>query len=143
MEYLSQSAEETKKIASDFANTLEGGEFISLVGELGAGKTTFVQGVAEAFGVQGPVRSPTFTVMNIHKMQHEKIKELIHLDFYRLQDATALFELGLEEWLYRDDVVIFAEWVPESFSFSSEKMKTIELLKAENEISRRIDIRDS
>lgn len=110
--HTTHSAEETKQVAQELVSTLKGGEFLALQGDLGAGKTTFTQGLAEALGVEDPVRSPTFTLMNIYKTAHPSIKTLVHLDCYRLGDVCDVSFLELEEWLNRNDVVIVMEWPP-------------------------------
>ncbi len=110
MDYLSHSPEETKSIAASFAQALRGGEVVALEGELGAGKTTFVQGLAEALGASGPVRSPTFAIMNIYKTTHGSIKEIVHLDLYRLERQAELESLGLEDWLGKSDTLAVVEW---------------------------------
>ncbi|MBI4599222.1 tRNA (adenosine(37)-N6)-threonylcarbamoyltransferase complex ATPase subunit type 1 TsaE [Candidatus Uhrbacteria bacterium] len=111
MEHISHSAEETKRIAADFARMLRGGEVVLLEGGLGSGKTTFVQGVAEALGISEPVRSPTFAVLQTYPISsHSVIRELVHMDAYRLKSPEDIADLGLEEWLGRPDVVFFMEW---------------------------------
>ena len=110
MKKISHSQEETKQIASEFAKTLEGGEVILLDGDLGSGKTTFVQGLTQHFGFTDPVRSPTFTIMNIYEVEHSTIKRIVHMDFYRLKDPHELHPLGLEEWLGMSDTVVLIEW---------------------------------
>lgn len=109
-----QTAEETKKVAAELAASLTGGELVLLEGALGAGKTTFAQGLAEALGAHGAARSPTFTVMNAYRVAHPSIREMVHLDFYRLKGAEEARALGLEEWLGRPDAVVVAEWPPEA-----------------------------
>ncbi len=107
--FLSQSPEQTKNIAAEFSRTLKGGEVILLRGELGSGKTTFVQGLAKALGYDGPVRSPTFTLVNVYPAAHQRIKCIVHADFYRLKDPSELEPLALEEYL--DPSTIFlVEW---------------------------------
>lgn len=110
--FSSKSEQETMKIASEFAKTLRGGEVVLLDGELGAGKSTFVRGLAQAFGIRGPVRSPTFTLMHVYKVkrQKSKVKSLVHIDAYRLRGAGDLRELGIEEYLGREDMAILIEW---------------------------------
>lgn len=110
MQYTTHSAEETKAIAAQFAATLKGGEFIVLVGDLGSGKTTFVQGLAEALGSSANVKSPTFTVMNLYPATHKTIKQIVHIDYYRV--PTASEDLGLEDY-QRPDTIIIAEWPTE------------------------------
>jgi len=110
MIYQSYSCDQTKQIAADFATTLHGGEVIALEGEIGAGKTTFVQGLAEALGAGGLARSPTFTVMNIYPATNDRIKKIVHVDAYRLRTPEDLFNLGLEEWIGRPDSIVLIEW---------------------------------
>lgn len=109
MKYTSHSAAETQKIAADFAKTLKGGEVIGLIGELGAGKTTFTRGLVEALGGTVRVKSPTFTVMNEYPVNFGAIKRVVHIDFYRFTDANELNALSLEDER-RPDTVIVAEW---------------------------------
>lgn len=110
MEQISKSSEETKTIAAEFAATLKGGEVVALEGEIGAGKTTFVQGLAAALGAGGLARSPTFTVMNVYPATGKLIKTIVHVDAYRLRTPDDLFNLGLEEWIGRPDSVVLVEW---------------------------------
>ena len=106
---VSTSAEQTMAIAADFAMTLKGGEFISLIGDLGAGKTTFTRGLVEALGGSVRVKSPTFTVMNEYPVDSGNIKRVVHIDFYRFTDQSELEALSLEDER-RPDTVILAEW---------------------------------
>ncbi len=106
---ITKSEEETLKVAKDFAETLKGGELVELEGELGAGKTTFVRGVARALGTTVRVKSPTFTVANEYPVEHQNIKKIVHLDLYRLTDPTQLQGLALEDY-QQPDAVIFVEW---------------------------------
>ncbi len=101
------SAEETKVIAANFVKSLKGGEFIALIGDLGSGKTTFVQGMAEALRSHAKVKSPTFTLMNIYPTDHPKVKQIVHIDYYRV--PTAHDDLALEDYR-RPDTIIVAEW---------------------------------
>lgn len=103
------SREETQKMARDLAATLQGGELIVLIGDLGAGKTTFVQGLAEGLGVTARVKSPTFTVMNEYPCATLGVKRLVHLDLYRFTSADELRALSLADEL-REDSVVVIEW---------------------------------
>lgn len=115
MEYTSHTPEETKQIASDFARTLKGGELVFLEGDLGSGKTTFVQGLVGSFGYTEPVRSPTFALMHTYEINHETIKRIIHLDLYRLKHRSELRAFGLEEFLYDPSTVVLVEWPQNGF----------------------------
>src|SRR3989344_5755004 len=127
MKHLSHSPDETKQIAADFAKTLHGGEVIALEGELGAGKTTFVQGLAEVLGAEGPIRSPTFTIMNMYRVPQGPIREIIHLDYYRLKHPEEVQNLGLEEWLGRGDTVVLIEWPDRLSGVSWRSIRTVHL----------------
>ena len=106
MEYVSRSVEETYRIAEVLAKSLSGGEVVLLDGDLGAGKTTFVKGLAKALGVEDVVTSPTFTLMNEYK--GDKLW-LYHFDLYRLDEESAA-EMGFEEYFHRPDAVCCIEW---------------------------------
>ncbi len=110
MASLTHTPEETKRLAADFARTLRGGELVLLEGPLGAGKTTFAQGLCVALGVRVPVRSPTFAVMNLYPASSGDIALVVHLDFYRLKNPDEALELGLEEWLDDPRAVVLVEW---------------------------------
>lgn len=106
----SSSPQQTIQIAADLARTMKGGEVILLEGELGAGKTTFVQGFAKALGYDGPVRSPTFTLMNVYQVKHSKITRLIHVDLYRVKNVSELQALALEEYIQDSTSLVLIEW---------------------------------
>ena len=103
----SNGLDDTKNIAYEFAKTLNGGEIITLTGDLGAGKTTFTQSLAKALGVQENVTSPTYTLMNEYK--GKKLK-LYHFDMYRIEDLDELLETGLTEYFGNTDAVCVIEW---------------------------------
>ncbi|MCX6714451.1 MAG: tRNA (adenosine(37)-N6)-threonylcarbamoyltransferase complex ATPase subunit type 1 TsaE [Candidatus Uhrbacteria bacterium] len=108
---ISNSLEETKNIAHKFASTLVGGDVVFLEGDLGAGKTSFVQGVLEALGYTEPVRSPTFSIMNMYLIaNHPTIERVIHLDFYRFESPREVHSLGLEEMMENKKNVFMIEW---------------------------------
>jgi tRNA threonylcarbamoyladenosine biosynthesis protein TsaE len=99
------SAEDTMAIGSALARLLVPGDVISLSGDLGAGKTTFVQGAAAALGVTEPVLSPTFTLVR----EYRGTLAVYHLDVYRLDRLQEVLDLGFEEILDQGGVV-FVEW---------------------------------
>ncbi len=104
------SGTETKALGKKFAGVLCGGDVVGLFGDLGAGKTTFVKGLAQGFGVRRVVKSPSFTLMNIHQTKHRGIKQLVHIDCYRLTNPNQLEEIGALEYFGRKDIVVIVEW---------------------------------
>ncbi len=98
------TAEATQAIARRLGALLHAGDLVALIGPLGAGKTCFVQGLAEGLGLAGPITSPTFVLMRLHR----GATALSHVDAYRIDDAEELFELGLDDWLRASVVAI--EW---------------------------------
>lgn len=108
--YPSRSEKETKQVAAQFAATLKGGDVVFLSGELGSGKTTFVRGVAEAYGFHEPVRSPSFTIVNRYPVAHSTVKQILHVDLYRIDDPSEIPPLALEEEVGRSDTIAFIEW---------------------------------
>lgn len=136
----SRSERETERIAARFARTLHGGEILLLDGDLGAGKTVFVRGLAKGLGIRGRITSPTFVVMRLHRADSRKpiadsqrsqrqsrsaigyrlsagsgyglsaIGFLVHVDAYRIRDVRDLEAIGLFEWLGRPDTVVAIEW---------------------------------
>ena len=107
MEKICKNLNDTKQLAFDFVNLLHGGEVITLAGDLGAGKTTFTQSLALAMGINQPVTSPTFTLMN--QYQGKPLK-LYHFDMYRIDDIDEILETGLTEYFGNSDAVCVIEW---------------------------------
>lgn len=127
MKKTTNSAEETKQLGRDLAAKLTGGMVVCLHGELGAGKTTFVKGLAEALGVTEEMTSPTFTLMNVHQVpRHKTIKTLVHIDTYRLKDEKELIEIGAEDYIGLPEIVTVVEW-PEKIPglLRNKKMATV------------------
>lgn len=108
--FITHSKEETQQVAADFARTLKGGEVIALLGDIGAGKTTFTQGLVGAFESTARVKSPTFAVLHEYPIHdHATIRRVVHIDFYRFTSPDEVRALELES--YRGlDTVIVAEW---------------------------------
>lgn len=107
-----ESPEATEQVAESLAPLLQPDTLILLKGELGAGKTTFVRGLAKALGVEEPIRSPSFALVYEYTIrQPETLKglPLLHLDLYRLETPQELATLGLDELLERGGVVVI-EW---------------------------------
>jgi tRNA threonylcarbamoyladenosine biosynthesis protein TsaE len=104
IELASVSASETERIAAVLAERLAPGDLVTVSGELGSGKTTFVRGACSALGVTSPVTSPTFTIG--HRYAGEV--DVSHLDLYRFAGVSAAEWGDLEP--YFDDAIVFVEW---------------------------------
>jgi tRNA threonylcarbamoyladenosine biosynthesis protein TsaE len=104
IEVESSSPEETETIAAALASALELGDVVTVAGELGSGKTTFIRGAARALGVEGPVTSPTYTVGHLYPGR----VPVSHLDLYRFEGMSNAEWGDLES--YFDDAVAFVEW---------------------------------
>ena len=103
-----KSPAETERVARRFALALTGGEFVSLEGDLGVGKTFFARAVARALGIKEPITSPTFVLQKIYQSPGGRVGSLIHYDLYRLQSYGELLDLGFAE--HPTDSAILAEW---------------------------------
>jgi tRNA threonylcarbamoyladenosine biosynthesis protein TsaE len=102
---ISRSPEETRDLARRLAEQLEDGTVMALHGDLGAGKTCLVQGLAEALGIEDVVNSPTYTIVNELRGK----RRLYHIDLYRVSDDLEAMALGLEEYLEPDGITAI-EW---------------------------------
>ena len=103
---ISNNPEETKNLAMEMAEKIPGGSVITLIGDLGVGKTVFAQGFAEGLGIEEPVSSPTFT---IRKDYEEGRIPLYHFDAYRIGDVDEMEEIGYEDCFYGEGVSL-VEW---------------------------------
>ncbi len=106
----SRSAGDTRRLAAALAGACRPGDVLLLVGGLGAGKTTFAQGLAAGLGVRERVTSPTFTLVRQYRTgRSDGIVELLHADVYRLEDLEEIEDLALDE-LVEDGAVAAVEW---------------------------------
>lgn len=101
------TAADTRELGRALGCLLGRGDLVVLTGDLGAGKTTLTQGLAEGLGVRGPVTSPTFVIARVHPSLRDG-PALVHVDAYRLGGAAELDDLDLDESL--DDAVTVVEW---------------------------------
>ena len=106
MEFVTHSPAETRALGGRLANALWAGAVVAFTGDLGAGKTAFVSGMAQALGVEERVTSPTFTIVNEYEGGR---LPLFHFDMYRLGDADELFHIGWEDYLARGGICA-VEW---------------------------------
>lgn len=111
-EWTLQGAEETQRFAARLAERLQPGDFLALEGDLGAGKTTFTQGLARGLGVRQVVNSPTFTIIK----EYQGRFPLYHMDVYRVGDDAD--SLGLDEYFFGEGICVvewasmIEEWLP-------------------------------
>ena len=109
LEFVSRSADQTRRLGARLGQLLEGGEVICLQGPLGAGKTVLAQGIGRGWGATQPLISPTFVLMRQHRRPSGE-QLLLHIDFYRLEGPMEAEGLGLEDWVGDPDVVTVVEW---------------------------------
>lgn len=121
MNLITKSLDETEMAARDFAGSLssmakkgqlgEGAVVVGLYGDLGSGKTSFVQGVAKAFDIKGDIISPTFVIQKRYEMKnHSVFKNMVHIDAYRLEKPEEILPLGWHSITADRKNIIFVEW---------------------------------
>lgn len=112
-------AEAMRAFGVKMGNLLKSGDVVALIGDLGAGKTHITQGIAQSMGYVGEVTSPTFALVNEYLAEEADSCDVFHFDVYRLEEAEELLQIGWEDYLERDGVIIiewadkFPELIPE------------------------------
>jgi tRNA threonylcarbamoyladenosine biosynthesis protein TsaE len=106
MQYALADEQATKDFGKTLAAHLDGGDIVALSGDLGAGKTTLVKGIAAGLGVAKDITSPTFTLMNVY----DGSPALVHIDTYRLEHEQELRDIGVEDYLGAPDAICVIEW---------------------------------
>jgi len=135
LKIISQSEKETINFASQFAKYLKPTDIICLKGNLGAGKTTFVKGLARGLKIkQSEVNSPTFVLMNIYQGK----LPLYHFDFYRIDDVQLIGGIGYDEFLYGKGVTVI-EWADKMGALIPKKYISIDM-KVRGEHQREIKV---
>lgn len=129
-QYITNNYQETQQIAEEFAKDLQGGEVLCLYGDLGYGKTTFVQGLAKGLGIKGKIISPTFIIMRTYKgnlissssdpatggrveKSNQNSPQLInfyHVDLYRINSEKEIVDLGLLDIINQPESIVAIEW---------------------------------
>ena len=127
---ITNSEKETSALAKKYAKTLKGGAIWGLIGNLGAGKTVFIKGLAQGLGLKKNITSPTFVIMKVYPVKSRstrilpkaklfngtnpvkkgKIKNFVHIDSYRLKKGRDLIAIGAEEYFNRPDTLTVIEW---------------------------------
>lgn len=127
------SAEQTNRVGILLGSILNNGDVICLTGGLGVGKTAFTGGIAAALGIKGYITSPTFTIIN----EYSGIKPLYHFDVYRIDDPDEMFEIGFDEYIDSDGIVVI-EWADRIMNILPDEYIWV---KIEKEISESEDTR--
>lgn len=124
----SLTVEQTREWGKQLGVRLRGGDVVALIGDLGAGKTAFAQGVGEALGVTGPMTSPTFTLIHeyIAQLKGTKVR-LIHMDLYRLQRPEEAEVIGVED-AFVEDAVCLIEWPEIAEDYLPEDRLDVEII---------------
>ena len=131
----SEGPEQTWAAAAALMESLEPGTVIALHGDLGAGKTCFIQGLAAAMGITDPITSPTYTLIG----EYEGRMKLNHIDLYRLANSVEALGIGLEEYLESDGITAI-EWAERAEEILPESMLHVSIEKGCDERSRQIEI---
>jgi tRNA threonylcarbamoyladenosine biosynthesis protein TsaE len=105
--FISHSPADTENLGERIAGQLSSGAALGLTGDLGAGKTQFVKGLARGLGIQEPVLSPTFALLHIYTSGR---LPLYHLDLYRLDNHGQIVSAGLDQYLHSDGVAVIEWW---------------------------------
>ena len=129
------SVEETWALARQFAAELKPGDIVCLEGDLGAGKTTFTQGLAAALGVEGRVTSPTFCLVQEH---HGNGAFLVHMDLYRLHGEDDVVAIGWEDYL-ADGAILVVEWPERAGSLIPATARHVSFSHLDGDERRRIE----
>ncbi len=135
MQFISNSVAETEQIGAQLAMNLPAGSIVAFTGDLGAGKTAFVRGMAHGLGISERITSPTFTIVNEYD---DGMRPLFHFDLYRLENADELFDIGWEDYLARGGICA-VEW-SERAAEAMEDCVTVDIVHGKHEEQRIIQI---
>ncbi|MBR6522730.1 MAG: tRNA (adenosine(37)-N6)-threonylcarbamoyltransferase complex ATPase subunit type 1 TsaE [Oscillospiraceae bacterium] len=133
MKIITKSEKETQEAGAELVKTLAPGSVVAMYGDLGAGKTAFVRGMTRGLGINFPVSSPTFNVVN----EYPGEVPMFHFDMYRLGSADELFDIGWDDYLERGGIcaVEWSENVEEAFEPGTVKVTISKLGDSEREIT--------
>jgi tRNA threonylcarbamoyladenosine biosynthesis protein TsaE len=143
--YRSFSPSQTFSLGRKLARQIKGGRVISLSGELGAGKTVLVKGLAAGLGIKKVITSPTFVLMKVYPIAARDlrpacrpagfvIRRLVHIDCYRINDAAAIVDIGATEYFNQPNTIVVIEWPEKIKSLLPKNVLPIKILiKKDNE----------
>src|SRR5712692_6313221 len=136
LDSISHSAAQTQRLGMRLGELLRGSELILLNGQLGTGKTTFTQGLAQGMGIDENINSPTFTLLKEYAGQFRYVTSpgvlairgpaLYHFDLYRLDNPEEIVDLGFEDYFFSNDVCV-VEWAEKAVLFWPEEHLNIRL----------------
>jgi tRNA threonylcarbamoyladenosine biosynthesis protein TsaE len=112
--FISNSSNKTKELGEELGKLLKKGDVVTLIGELGSGKTCFVQGIAKGLEIKEPILSPTFTIISIYQGKFL----FYHIDLFRIKSDEELYELGIEDGF--ENGVCAIEWAEKLGNFTPE-----------------------
>ncbi len=124
---ITNNEKETYEFSQDIGKALNKGAVFALSGDLGTGKTMFTKGLAKGMGCKKNITSPTFVIMKVYPVDNPNIKELCHIDAYRLSNEDALAAIGALDYINRDDVVTVIEWPEKIQKLLPDEVKVIEI----------------
>ena len=136
MEYRSNSVQETEALGAALGAALAPGTVVAFTGDLGAGKTAFIRGMARGLGISDRVTSPTFTIVNEYEGGRVP---LFHFDMYRLGSSDELFEIGWEDYLGRGGILA-VEWSENVADVLERGALRVDIRRGETDEQRRITI---
>jgi len=153
--FITKTFEETQKLGRDFAKTLKNGDVVCLYGDLGSGKTTFVQGLAQGLGIDNRIISPTFVIVRSYELQSPafvktsarkqnsklkttsvKLKSFYHIDLYRMGGEEDIKSLGLDEIINNKNNISAIEWAEKLGEYCPQKAVNIEFIYEKNDTRR-------
>lgn len=134
------SLKETKELAEKFAKNPPS-RIIGLEGELGSGKTSFVQFFAKAMGIKDKVLSPTFVIFKSFDLKNRKFRKLYHLDCYRINRAKEILDLGFKEMIANKENIVLIEWSDKIEELLPKKAVILEFNFIDKN-KRKIDVRE-
>jgi len=141
--FITKSEQQTINLGKNLAKQFHGGEVAGLIGELGAGKTILIKGLALGLGIKKTITSPTFVLMKIYPVNKKEfnIKYFIHVDAYRLKSGQDLVDIGLNDWMNQPNTLTVIEWADRVKNILPKQKITVKISlgKKENERIIKID----
>lgn len=128
---------ETQKLGKNFAKSLQQGNVVCLYGDLGSGKTTFTQGLAEGLGIKNRIISPTFVIIRSYKLE---FRSFYHIDLYRTETEQDLEGLGIEEIIKNKNNIVVIEWAEKLGKYLPQKRIDVEFFHEKDDV-RKISFR--